>query len=41
MKTLLLLSFLLTLSLLPALAADAINLFDGTSLEAWEFAEGA
>ena len=41
MKTLLLLSFLLTFSLLPALAADAINLFDGTSLEAWEFPEGA
>lgn len=40
MKTPLLLAALVSFSL-PALAADEVVLFDGESLDAWEFAEGA
>jgi len=40
MKTPLLLAALVSFTL-PALAADEVVLFDGKSLDAWEFAEGA
>ena len=41
MKNTLLAALLLCLVPLPARSADDVTLFDGTSLDGWEFAEGA